>query len=132
MTDREINGADDDGANAGVGNVPNQNNDDNSACVPIVNALLTFIISMFHNATDPKIIELIGRYFDSTTVKNAKCVLCDVGKMQFKNRLDSENRSEKMAHARDIVDMLRNLDRESILLCLLWTVLPASHKRRRY
>ena len=83
MTERDINVANDDGANASVGTVPIQNNDDNNAYVPIVNALLTFIISILNIATDPKIIELIGRYYDSTTVKDAKCVLCDVGKMQF-------------------------------------------------
>jgi len=109
MSERNITNAADDGND--VQTVDEV--DTNDACVPIVNALLTFIISILHNATDPKIIDLIGRYFDSTQVKDAKCVLCDAGRVQFKNRQDSENRTEKMAHARDIVDILRNLDRAS-------------------
>ena len=82
-------------------------------CQPIVNALLTFTISILHNSTDPKLVDIIGRYFDIEQVKDAKMMLCDAGNIQYKKRQDSELRTEKMAHIRDIVDVLRKLDRDN-------------------
>ena len=49
----------------------------------------------------------MGRYFDLQQVTDAKSILCDAAKLQFRRRQDSENRVEKMAHIRDIVDILR-------------------------
>ena len=82
-----------------------------TTCQPIVNGLLTFVISIMHNSTDPKLVDVIGCYCDLEQVKDIKSLLCDAS-LSFKRRQDSESRSEKMAHIRDIVDMLRKLDRD--------------------
>ena len=98
--------------------VHSMSDDDNDAqqkcttCQSIVNGLLTFVISIMHNSTDPKLVDVIGRYFDLEQVKDSKSLLCDAASLSFKRRHDSESRSEKMAHIRDIVDMLRKLDRD--------------------
>ena len=96
-------------------NIGSNNDTDDNSCQPIVSALLTFVISLIHNSSDPKLIELIGRYFDFQQVKDAKHVLCDAGNEAFKRRQDSEYRLEKMAHTKDIVDILRKLDRANKL-----------------
>ena len=52
--------------------------DDNDAqqkcttCQPIVNGLLPFVISIMHISTDPKLVDIIGRYFDLGQVKDRK------------------------------------------------------------
>ena len=100
-------------------NVDNTNNNgdsdrrDEDNCPIIVNALLTFVMSIIRNSTDPKLVDLMGRYFDLQQVTDAKSILCDAAELQFRRRQDSENRVEKMAHIRDIVDMFRRLDREN-------------------
>ena len=98
--------------------VHSMSDDDNDAqqkcttCQPIVNGLLTFVIFVMHNSTDPKLVDVNGRYFDLEQVKDSKSLFCDAASLSFKRRQDSESRSEKMAHIRDIVDMLRKLDRD--------------------
>ncbi len=107
------------GENNNVNNNTNNNNADennpvpmnNDTRPPIVDALMTYVISILHTCTDPKLVELMGRYFCYDDVKNAKHLLCDAGGATYHNRRDSEKRVEKMAHIRDIVDILRNLDR---------------------
>ena len=79
----------------------------------IVNASLTFVMSIIKNSTDLKLVDLMGRCFDLQQVTNTKSILCDAAKLQFKRRQDSENRVEKMAHIRDIADILRKLDRKN-------------------
>ena len=41
-------------------------------CQPIVNGLLTYLIYMMNNSTDPKLVEVTGRYFDLGQVKDSK------------------------------------------------------------
>ena len=84
-------------------------------CQPIVNGLLTYLISMMNNSTDPKLVEVTGRYFDLGQVKDSKSLLCDVAHVPFKKRQDIESRTEKVAHIRDIVDIIRKLDRDSTM-----------------
>ena len=92
-----------------------QDDNDNNACQPIVNGLLTFTISLVHNSTDVKITELLVKHFDGTEIKDAKCMLCDVAKVDYQIRQDSINRSEKVAHVRDIIERLRKLDKDNKL-----------------
>ena len=67
---------------------------------PIVNALLTIM----QNATNPRLVEVISKYFSSDEIKDAKSKLCDVSNVEFRNRTDSQNRLAKMAHVNDIVE----------------------------
>ena len=64
-------------------------------CQPIVNGLLTYLISMMNNSTDSKLVEVTGRYFDLGQVKHSKSLLCDVEQVPVKKRQDSESRTEK-------------------------------------
>ena len=54
-----------------------QDDNDNNACQPIINGLLTFTISLVHNSTDVKITELLVKHFDGTEIKdeNVCCVM---------------------------------------------------------
>ena len=92
-----------------------QDDNDNNVCQPIVNGLLTFTISLVHNSTDVKITELLVKHFDGTEIKDAKCMLCDVARVDYQIRQDSINRSEKVAHVRDIIEILRKLDKDNKL-----------------
>ena len=98
--------------------VHSMSDDDNDAqqmcttCQQIVNGLITFVFSIMHNSTDPTLVDVIGCYFDLEQVKDSKSLLCDAASLSFMRVQDSESRSEKMAHIRDIVDMLRKLDRD--------------------
>ena len=92
-----------------------QDDNDNNVCQPIVNGLLTFTISLVHNSTDAKITELLVKHFDGTEIKDAKCMLCDVAKVDYQIRQDCINRSEKVAHVRDIIEILRKLDKDNKL-----------------
>ena len=103
----------DDGNDGNTNNNGDGDRRDEDNCPMIVNALLTFVMSIIRNSTDPKLVDLMGRYFDLQQVTDAKSILCDAAKLQFRRRQDSENRVEKMAHIRDIVDILRKLDREN-------------------
>ena len=87
------------------------NSDDENECPTIVNGMLTFVMSIMRNSTNPKMVEIMGRYFDHQQVKDAKSLLCDISKTPYRKRQDIENRIEKMAHIGDIVDILRELDR---------------------
>ena len=82
---------------------------------PIVNALLTYVVSIMKNATNPRLVEVISKYFSSDEIKDAKSILCDASNVEFKNRADSQNRSVKIAHVNDIVDQLRKLDRSNAI-----------------
>ena len=84
-------------------------------CQPIVNGLLTYLIYMMNNSTDPKLVEVTGRYLDLGQVKYSKSLLCDVAHVPFQKRQDSESRTEKVAHIRDIVDIIRKLNRDSTM-----------------
>ena len=59
--------------------------------------------------------EVTGRYFDLGQVKDSKSLRCDVAHVPFKKRQDRESRTEKVAHIRDIVDIIRKLDRDSTM-----------------
>ena len=94
------------------------NTDMNSSTKPgnnpqlIVNALLTFIISLLHSAASAnRLVEIICKFYDNDEIKNAKCLLCDVSNMKYENRQDSAKRTEKTAHAFDIVEILKKLDK---------------------
>ena len=65
------------------------NTDMNSSTKPgnnpqlIVNALLTFIISLLHSAASAnRLVEIICKFYDNDEIKNAKCLLCDVSNMK--------------------------------------------------
>ena len=78
----------------------------------IVNALLTFIISLLHSAASSnRLVEIICKFYDNDEIKNAKCLLCDVSNMKYENRQDSAKRTEKTAHAFDIVEILKKIDK---------------------
>ena len=69
------------------------NTDMNSSTKPgnnpqlIVNALLTFIISLLHSAASAnRLVEIICKLYDNDEIKNAKCLLCDVSNMKYENR----------------------------------------------
>ena len=102
----------DDGNDGNTNNNGDGDRRDEDNCPMIVNALLTFVMSIIRNSTDPKLVDFMGRYFDLQQVTDAKSILCDAAKLQFRRRQDSENRVEKMAHIRDIVDILRKLYRD--------------------
>ena len=91
----------------------NNNDNDENECPTIVNGMLTFVMSIMRNSMNPKMVEIMGRYFDHQQVKDAKSLLCDISKTPFRKRQDSENIIEKMAHIGDIVDILRELDRSN-------------------
>ena len=46
-------------------------------------------------------------------MKDSKSLLCDVAHVPFKKRQDSESHTERVVHIRDIVDIIRKLDRDS-------------------
>ena len=93
----------DDGNDGNTNNNGDGDRRDEDNCPMIVNALLTFVMSIIRNSTDPKLVDLMGRYFDLQQVTDAKSILCDAAKLQFRRRQDGENRVEKMAHIRDNV-----------------------------
>ena len=70
------------------------------------------ICNFYYAQFQPKLVDVIGRYFDLEQVKDSKSLVCDTASLPFKRRQDSETRSEKMAHIRDIIDMLRKLGRD--------------------
>ena len=70
---------------------------------------------MMNNLNDPKLVEVTGRYFDLGQVKYSKSFLCDVAHVPFKKGQDGESRTEKVSHIRDIVDIIRKLDRDSTM-----------------
>ena len=53
--------------------------------------IVTFVMSMIRNSTDPKLVDLMGRYFDLQQVIDAKSILCDAAKLLFRRRQDSKN-----------------------------------------
>ena len=82
---------------------------------PIVNAVLTYVVSVMQNATNPRLVEVISKYFSNDEIKDAKSILCDASNVEFRNRTDSQNRLAKMAHVNDIVEQLRTLDRSNAI-----------------
>ena len=57
------------------------------------------------NATNPRLVEVITKYFSSDENKDAKSILCDASNVEFRNRTDSPNRLAKMAHVNDMVEL---------------------------
>ena len=42
-----------------------------TTCQPIVNGLLTFVIYIMHNSSDPKLVDVICCYYDLEQVKDS-------------------------------------------------------------
>ncbi len=94
----------------------NNNNVNNNGTTLIINELLTFIISVIHStASAVKLVELVCKYYDIEEIKRAKCLLCDVVKEKYENRNDSIRRSEKNAHATDIIEILKKCDQTNTI-----------------
>ena len=68
--------------------VHSMSDDDNDAkqkfttCQPIVNRLLTFVISIMHNSTDPKLVDIIGVIltWNRSKIANHYCVMPPVSR----------------------------------------------------
>lgn len=86
----------------------------------IIDALLTFIISILHSAaSNIRMVELMCKYYDCEQIKRSKHLLCDAGRVKYENRNDSTKRTEKIAHATDIIDILRKLDKTKNIPCFV-------------
>ena len=85
-------------------------NDDTDVKIPIVSALLTFTVAIYRNSTHDRIIQLLTSQFDIDEIKNAKKILCETVDKEYRKRKNTDMRSEKMAHALDICEIIRYID----------------------
>ena len=77
-----------------------------------MNFILTVCVSRLFNSTQKKIIELISTHFCVDEIKQVKTVLCDLVNEEFQERRSTDLRTDKYAHSKDMVNILKNIDKK--------------------
>ena len=104
-------------------------NDDTDVKIPIVSALLTFTVAIYRNSTHDRIVQLLTSQFDIDEMKNAKKILCETVDKEYRKRKNTDMRSEKMAHALDICEIIRSIDDTNMPMFVMDSISFASLPR---